>query len=96
MNKTELASEVYRNVKEGDISSKTACERVVNEVVAAMAKGIREDGKLQLVGFGSFDVIERAAREGRNPQTGKPMRIEAKKTVKFKPGNTLLGAVRGV
>ena len=56
------------------------------ELVAAMAD---QDGKVQLVGFGTFEVSSRAAREGRNPQSGAPMKIAASKAPKFKAGKAL-------
>jgi DNA-binding protein HU-beta len=54
---------------------------------------LKNGDRLALVGFGSFSVSERSARTGRNPQTGKPIDIEAKKVVKFKPGSELGDAV---
>ena len=62
------------------------------ELVAAMAKETnlsKKDVEVQLVGFGTFEVSERAAREGRNPQTGETMKIEASKAPKFKAGKAL-------
>ena len=70
------------------------------ELVAAMAdqaglskkdaeKELKKDGKVQLVGFGTFEVSSRAAREGRNPQSGAPMKIAASKAPKFKAGKAL-------
>ena len=59
------------------------------ELVAAMAKETNLGEKIQLVGFGTFEVSERAAREGRNPQTGETMTIAASKAPKFKAGKAL-------
>ena len=56
--------------------------------------GMRPTGKLVLVGFGTFSVVKRKAREGRNPQTGKAIKIPAKKVVKFKAGKTLADKVK--
>ncbi|MBQ1487431.1 MAG: HU family DNA-binding protein, partial [Lachnospiraceae bacterium] len=53
----------------------------------------KKDGKVQLVGFGTFDVTKRAAREGRNPQTGAKMKIKASKAPRFKAGKALKDAV---
>ena len=64
------------------------------ELVAAMAKETNLS-KIQLVGFGTFEVSERAAREGRNPQTGETMKIEASKSPKFKAGKALKEMVNG-
>ena len=55
----------------------------------------KDGGKIQLVGFGTFEVSERAAREGRNPQTGETMKIEASKAPKFKAGKALKDMVNG-
>ena len=67
------------------------------ELVAAVAEqadiSMKKGEKVQLVGFGTFEVSERAAREGRNPQTGKTMKIEACKAPKFKAGKALKDAV---
>ena len=54
---------------------------------------LKNDDKVQLVGFGTFEVSKRAAREGRNPQTGKTMKIEACKAPKFKAGKALKDAI---
>lgn len=59
-----------------------------------VAKELKKNGKLALVGFGSFSVVKRKAREGRNPQTGKAIKIPAKKVVKFKAGKELAGKVK--
>ena len=60
---------------------------------AAVPKELKKSGKLSLVGFGTFSVLKRKAREGRNPQTGKTIKIAAKKVVKFKAGKELAGKV---
>ena len=86
MNKTELVAAV---AEQADISKKDAEKALVDVVTEEMKKG----EKVQLVGFGTFEVSERAAREGRNPQTGKTMKIEACKAPKFKAGKALKDAV---
>ena len=86
MNKTELVAAV---AEQADISKKDAEKAFVDVVTEEMKKG----EKVQLVGFGTFEVSERAAREGRNPQTGKTMKIEACKAPKFKAGKALKDAV---
>ena len=68
-------------------------QKVADLALASVLEGItmtlKKGGKVQLVGFGTFEVSERAAREGRNPQTGKTMKIEASKAPKFKAGKAL-------
>ena len=89
MNKTELIDQI---AKSADISKKAAGDALqgfVETVTDTMKKG----DKLQLIGFGTFSVTERSARIGRNPQTGKEMKISAKKVVKFKVGSKLADAV---
>jgi DNA-binding protein HU-beta len=62
--------------------------------VSTVAKELKKNGKLGLVGFGTFSVLKRKAREGRNPQTGKAIKIPAKKVVKFKAGKALAEKVK--
>jgi DNA-binding protein HU-beta len=69
--------------------SKTASALALNAYVKAVAKELKKTGKLGLVGFGTFSVVKRKAREGRNPQTGKKIKIPAKKVIKFKAGKAL-------
>lgn len=89
MNKNELISAMAAisdlTKKDSEKALKAFEEAVTNELV----KG----GKVQLVGFGTFDVADRAAREGRNPQTGEPMPIPASKAPRFKVGKALKDAV---
>ena len=66
----------------------TSAQVVVNQVLK-----IKKGEKVQLVGFGTFEVVKRAAREGRNPQTGKAMKIKASKAPKFKAGKALKDAL---
>ncbi len=75
----------------GGETSKAAAERAVEAVLNAIGQGIKVDKKVQLIGFGTFEVKKRSARMGRNPQTGKPMKIKASKTIKFKAGAGLKG-----
>ena len=89
MNKTELVAAV---AEQADISKKDA-EKVLKAFVDVVTEEMKKGEKVQLVGFGTFEVSERAAREGRNPQTGKPMKIEACKAPKFKAGKALKDAV---
>ena len=85
MNKTELIAAV---AEKAEISKKDA-EKAVKAFTDAVAEDLAKGGKVQLVGFGNFEVSERPAREGRNPRTGETMTIAASKTPKFKPGKAL-------
>ena len=89
MNKTELVAAV---AEQADISKKDA-EKVLKAFVDVVTEEMKKGEKVQLVGFGTFEVSGRAAREGRNPQTGKTMKIEACKAPKFKAGKALKDAV---
>ena len=89
MNKTELVAAV---AEQADISKKDA-EKALKAFVDVVTEERKKGEKVQLVGFGTFEVSERAAREGRNPQTGKTMKIEACKAPKFKAGKALKDAV---
>ena len=88
MTKQDLVSEVA-NV---GITKKQAAV-AVNAVFDAIKDSLAAGDKVSLVGFGSFSVKKRAAREGRNPRTGKPLKIPAKKVPVFKPGKALRDAV---
>jgi DNA-binding protein HU-beta len=90
MNKTELIDKV---AKESALS-KAVAEQVVNSVFSAVAEAMKMGDKVTLVGFGTFSVSERAAREGRNPQSGETINIPAKKVVKFKAGSKLTDSVK--
>jgi len=90
MNKTELIDKVAK----GNALSKAAAEQVVNSVFSAIAEAMKTGDKVTLVGFGTFSTSERAAREGRNPQSGEKIAIPARKAVKFKPGSKLVGVVQ--
>ena len=85
MNKTELIMAV---AEKANISKKDA-DTAVNAVIDTIVETLAKDEKVQLVGFGTFEVSERAAREGRNPHTGEPMPIAASKAPKFKAGKAL-------
>ena len=89
MNKTELVAAV---AQKAELSKKDA-EKAVAAVTAAITDALCAGDKVQLVGFGTFEVSERAAREGRNPQTGKTMTIAACKAPKFKAGKALKDAI---
>ena len=85
MNKTELIAAV---AEKAELSKKDA-EKAVTAFTDAVSEELVKGGKVQLVGFGTFEVAERAAREGRNPKTGDTMVIAASKTPKFKAGKAL-------
>ena len=85
MNKTELVASV---AEKAGLTKKDS-EKAVNAVLAAVTESLQKGEKVQLVGFGTFEVAERAAREGRNPKTGETMPIAASKTPKFKAGKAL-------
>ena len=85
MNKTELTAAI---AEQAGISKKDA-EKALKAFTDVVADELKKGEKVQLVGFGTFEVVERAAREGRNPQNGEPMPIEASKAPKFKAGKAL-------
>ena len=85
MNKTELIAAV---AERAELSKKDA-EKAVKVFTDAVAEELVKGEKVQIVGFGTFEVAERPAREGRNPKTGEPMPIAASKTPKFKAGKAL-------
>jgi DNA-binding protein HU-beta len=87
MNKTELVDRVQQNL--GTECSKSHAEKVVNSVLSSIQEGLRSDRAVQLVGFGTFQVKQRAARTCRNPRTGETMQVGASQTVGFKPGQAL-------
>ncbi len=89
MNKVELSAAI---ANETGLSKKDS-EAVVKAFVDVVTEELKKGGKVQLVGFGTFEVQERAAREGRNPQTGTTMKIKASKAPKFKAGKALKDAV---
>jgi len=70
--------------------TKAAAAAALQSFMDTVAKELKKNGKLGLVGFGTFSVVKRKAREGRNPQTGKPIKIPAKKVIKFKAGKGLV------
>jgi len=85
MNKSQLVDAVAKN---SGLTIKDS-EKAVDAFVAAVKEGLKSDGSVQLIGFGSFSVGERAARTGINPRTGDKIKIAASKTVKFKAGAKL-------
>ena len=89
MNKTELVAAM---AEQTNLSKKDA-EAALKAFIDVVSEELKKGEKVQLVGFGTFEVSERAAREGRNPQSGEPMTIAASKAPKFKAGKALKEAV---
>lgn len=89
MNKTELVAAIADKT---ELSKKDA-EKALKAFTDVVAEELKKGEKIQLVGFGTFEVSERAAREGRNPQTGETMTIEASKAPKFKAGKALKDSI---
>lgn len=89
MNKSELVSAI---AAKSELSKKNA-EKALKAFEEAVTEELIDGGKVQLVGFGTFEVVERSAREGRNPQTGDVISIPASKSPKFKVGKALKDAV---
>ena len=90
MNKSELVKSV---AEKADLSRKDATD-AVDAVCSAITEALSKDEKVQLVGFGSFEVRSRAERKGRNPQTGDEIKIPATLIPAFRPGKTLKDAIK--
>lgn len=90
MNKVELIGAV---ASKSEISKKDV-EKVINAFINVVADALVDGDKVQLVGFGTFEVVERAERQGRNPATGETITITASKSLKFKAGKALKDAVK--
>lgn len=90
MNKTELIAHIADHA---DIS-KAAAGRALDAMLSGVTQTLRQGDTVSLVGFGTFVVTKRAARTGRNPQTGDEIRIKAAKVPKFRPGKALKEAVQ--
>ena len=88
MNKQGLIEAVLAD-KEAKLETKAQATRVVKAVIDGISKGIKKDGEVQLIGFGTFKVRARSARKGRNPSTGEEIKIKASKNVAFKAGTDL-------
>lgn len=90
MNKAELVEAMASDAK----ISKADAKRALDAFISTTTKALKKGDRVALVGFGSFSVSKRAARKGRNPQTGKEIKIAAKKVVKFKAGADLSDKVK--
>ena len=89
MNKTELIEIVSKNAELTKKESAAAVDALLDGIV----EGLVKDGKVQLIGFGSFEVRTRTARTGRNPRTGEQIKIKASKVPAFKPGKGMKEAI---
>ncbi len=90
MNKGELIDAVAKDVG----VSKALAGKVLNSIIDTVTRSLKKGDRVALAGFGTFSVMKRKARTGRNPQTGKPIKISAKKVAKFKVGAKLAKAVK--
>ncbi len=90
MTKAELIASIAKDAK----ITKAAAEKALNSFTGNVTKALRKGDKLTLTGFGTFMVARRKARSGRNPRTGKEIKIPATKVAKFKPGNKLRTTVK--
>lgn len=91
MNKAELVEAVQKAL--GGDTSNRAAKDAVDAVLESIAKGVKKDKIVQLIGFGTFKVSKRAARKGRNPKTGEEIKIPASKSVRFSPSSVLKGSL---
>ncbi len=89
MNRAELIAAIAESAN----LTKKDTEAVLKAFTEVVTEELKNGGKVQLVGFGTFEVSERSAREGRNPKTGETMTIEASRAPKFKAGKALKDAV---
>jgi DNA-binding protein HU-beta len=87
MNKSELIEAIQAAL--GKEATKRSADEALEAVLSSIAKGVKKDKKVQIIGFGTFEVKKRAARQGRNPKTGEAMKIAASKSVGFKPSSVL-------
>jgi DNA-binding protein HU-beta len=90
MNKTQLIDSIAKDAKLTKVNAGKALEATIT----AISKSLKKGEGVTLIGFGTFSITKRAARTGRNPQTGKPLKIAAKKVAKFKAGAALAKSVK--
>lgn len=90
MNKGELVE----SMADAATISKAAAERALTGLLDSITNALSKGGKVTLVGFGTFSVSKRSARQGRNPQTGAAIKIAARKVARFKPGSKLADSVK--
>ena len=84
MNKAQLVETIQKSL--GKDASKACAERALNAVLEAIKAGVKKEKKVQLIGFGTFSIVNRKARVGMNPQTKEKIKIKASKAIKFKAG----------
>lgn len=89
MNKTDLVNNMAEHAGITKAAAKKALDTLLNDIESTLRKGDR----VSVIGFGSWSVAKRSAREGRNPKTGKTIKIKAKNVVKFKAGSDLAKSV---
>jgi DNA-binding protein HU-beta len=87
MNKSELIDAIQ--IALGKDATKRAADEALEAVLSCIANGVKKESKVQIIGFGTFEIKKRAARQGRNPKTGEAMKIAASKSVGFKPSSAL-------
>lgn len=85
MNKNDLITSIAHSAQ----ISKSAAERGLNGLLSSLAAAISKGKRVTLTGFGSFTIVDRAPRTGRNPKTGETVRIPSRRVVKFRPGKSL-------
>jgi len=90
MTKADLVSSMAKDAK----ITKTAAEKALNAFTGAVTKTLKKGDKITLTGFGTFSVAKRQARKGRNPRTGKEIKIAATNVARFKAGNKLRSAIK--
>ena len=91
MTKAEIVAKVVQEIK----ISKTAAGKALALITDSIAQSMRKGQKVTLIGFGTFSVVQRKARKGRNPRTGQELKIAAKKVPKFTAGTALKAAAEG-
>ncbi len=89
MNKGDLIKELAKVV-----GTKKEAETALNTILETISEALKNGNKVTLIGFGTFSVTKRAAWKGRNPQTGKEMKIAARKVPKFTPGKGLMATIK--
>lgn len=92
MNKADLIEKIAKDAGISKVASQAALNSFIENVQKALKK---KDGKVTLVGFGTFQKTRRKARKGRNPRTGEPIKIKARNVAQFRPGKSLRAAMGG-
>ncbi len=95
MTKAELIEKISKATSKSmktEVTKKTV-DTILTEAFSTIGKTVKKEGKQAIPGFGTFSLTKRAARKGRNPQTGEEIKIKASKSIKFKPSSTLKGTL---